>query len=172
MWWTRHYSLTIYNYWTGPFHQGMWWTRHYLWIIYYYYWARPIPLRNVSSPVGWDTAPSGSNRFCERMFQSVTSDFHHWFNRHMELAETKVVPAGEQPSKTCEEEKEGACTTHQNKVRFILWWGEVLLFFDCCSLFYGWVRHYYLMLLTGCSMGMNKKIWRKMNLSEALRNLH
>ncbi len=77
MWWTRHYSLTIYYYWAGAFHQGMWWTRHYLSIIYYY-WARPIPLRNVSSPVGWDTVPSGSNRFFKGMFQSVTSDFHHW----------------------------------------------------------------------------------------------
>jgi hypothetical protein len=38
----------------------------------------------------------------------------------VELAETKVVPAGEQLSKTYEDKKEGACTTHQNKVRFIL----------------------------------------------------
>ncbi len=61
------------------------------------------------------------NRFSEGMFQSVTSDFHHCDSHtQVELAETKVVPAGEQPTKTCEEKKEGACTTHQNKVRFIL----------------------------------------------------
>jgi hypothetical protein len=38
----------------------------------------------------------------------------------VEVAETKVVPAGEQPSKTWEEKKEGACTTHQNRVRLVL----------------------------------------------------
>lgn len=90
----------------------------------------------------------------------------------MELAETEVVPAGEQPSKTCEEKKEGAC--QHTRTRFGLFCDGVKYYYSSIVVVYFmvWVKHYYLMLLTGCSMGMNKKIWRKMNLREALRNLH
>ncbi len=107
-----------------PVHQGMWWTRHYCLLIIYYYWARSIPLRDASSPVGWDTVPSGSNRFFEGMFQSVTSDFHHWFTHKWNWQKPKWCQQVSNCQKPVKRKKKSCLhhTPEQGYAYFVMGW--------------------------------------------------